>query len=190
MEKVQKAANTREKLMDPPLTLIFRGWALGQIEPRGAGAEMVRQGVTLWQDTLGNVDLPFLLFLLAETYERTRRIDSAQEVIAQALHIALANEEEAFLPELYRLQGRYLLAAGERVHAQTSFRHALALAQSQQAKSLELRAAVSLSQLLADLERPSEAHDLLAPIYDWFTEGFETVDLRAAQKLLLALAAR
>ena len=92
--------------------------------------------------------------------------------------------------ELNRLEGELLLASEERDESQAEalFRKAIGVARAQQAKSWELRAATSLARLLTRQGRPEEARDLLAPVHDWFTEGFETLDLKEAKALLDALA--
>ena len=93
-------------------------------------------------------------------------------------------------PELYRLKGELLLAQSPDNHteAEPCFHHALEIARSQQAKSLELRAATSLARLWQRQGKRQEAYDLLAPVYGWFTEGFDTADLQEAQALLEELA--
>ncbi len=87
--------------------------------------------------------------------------------------------------ELYRLSGRYLtMASGNMEETESRYRSALRIARNQGAKSLELRAATSLSRLLYEQTKRQEARDLLAPVYDWFTEGFDTPDLKDAKALL------
>ena len=90
------------------------------------------------------------------------------------------------LAEAYRLQGEFLLrqATPDAARAETCFHHALTVARHQQAKSWELRAAVSLSRLWQQQGKRDEARELLAPIYGWFTEGFDTADLQEAKELL------
>ena len=98
--------------------------------------------------------------------------------------------EHLYEPELYRLKGVLLLqqSSDNQAEAESCFRHALDLARNQQAKSLELRAVMSLSRLWQQQGKRQEAHDLLAPVYHWFTEGFDTADLKDAKALLEALA--
>jgi predicted ATPase len=95
------------------------------------------------------------------------------------------------LAEAYRLQGEFLLrqAVPDTAHAETCFQQALAMARRQQAKSWELRAALSLSRLWQRQGKWAAAYDLLAPVYGWFTEGFDTADLQEAKSLLEALGA-
>jgi predicted ATPase len=111
-------------------------------------------------------------------------------MVAEGLAIANQNEEHCYLAELYRIQGDLYLALPEAddTAAQASFDQALRIARTQQAKSLELRAAISLGQLLQRQGKPRQAHALLSDIYGWFSEGFETGDLQLAKRLLDALA--
>jgi predicted ATPase len=92
------------------------------------------------------------------------------------------------LPEIHRIQGKLLLAGSDGDAAEAAFREALSIARAQQAKSLELRAATSLARLWCGQGRRADAHDLLAPVYGWFTEGFDTLDLKEAKVLLEELA--
>jgi len=89
-------------------------------------------------------------------------------------------------PELYRLKGELLLqqSSGNSTEAETCFHHAISIAQNQSAKSWELRATTSLARLWQRQGKRQEAHDLLAPVYNWFTEGFDTADLQDAKALL------
>jgi predicted ATPase len=111
-------------------------------------------------------------------------------VLAEALAVVDNTGERHWAAELYRLKGKLLLALSAEKHteAATCFHQALDIARQQQAKSLELRAATSLSRLWQQQGKRGEARELLAPIYGWFTEGFDTADLREARALLEALA--
>ena len=110
-------------------------------------------------------------------------------VLADALALVDTTEERWWAAELHRLKGELLLALStdNAAEAETCFRHALDIARHQQAKSLELRAAMSLARLWQRQGKRAEAHALLAPIYGWFTEGFDTADLQEAQALLVEL---
>jgi predicted ATPase len=110
-------------------------------------------------------------------------------VLAEALTMVNSTGERNYEAELYRLKGELLLqqAAEGGNEAETCFRQALDIARQQQAKSLELRAAMSLGRLWQHQGKCEAAHELLAPIYGWFTEGFDTADLQEAKGLLKAL---
>jgi predicted ATPase len=110
--------------------------------------------------------------------------------LAEALAAVQRTEERYWEAELYRLQGDLLGQAAERPQregAEASFLRALAVARSQQSKSLELRAALSLGRLWQEQEKRDDARTLLVPVYHWFTEEFDTADLQEAKALLAAL---
>ena len=111
-------------------------------------------------------------------------------MLDEALEAMQTTEERVYEAEVYRLKGELLLqqSAAQQGEGEESLQQALAVARRQQAKSLELRAATSLSRLWQRQGKHAEARDLLAPIYGWFTEGFDTADLREAKGLLEALA--
>ena len=128
--------------------------------------------------------------LAAEAYGRGRRYDEGLAMLEEALALVDQSEERYWEAEIHRLKGALLLArsAEHQVEAEACFHEALAVARHQQAKSLELRAAMSLARLWQQQDRRAEAHELLAPVYGWFTEGFNTLDLQEAKALLDALA--
>ena len=111
-------------------------------------------------------------------------------VLTEALMRVDTTGERWYESELYRLKGALLLQqnADNQVDAESCFHHALEIARTQQAKSLELRAGMSLSRLWQQQGKRQEAYDLLAPVYNWFTEGFDTADLKDAKALLDELA--
>ena len=168
---------------------ILRGWALTEQGQMAEGIAQMRQGMTAWQATGAEVDRPYYLALLAEGYGKAGQAEAGLHVLAEALTVVDAIEERYYEAELYRLQGVLLLACSTEhdTEAETCFRQALDIARRQQAKSWELRAAMSLAQLWQQQGKRDEAHDMLAPIYGWFTEGFDTADLQEAQVLLAAL---
>ena len=132
----------------------------------------------------------YFLALLAEAYGTLGQPAAGLEVLAEALTRVDTTRDRWYEPEIYRLKGALLLqqSADNHAEAQTCFHHALDVARAQQAKSLELRIAVSLSRLWQHQGQHAEAYDLLAPIYGWFTEGFDTADLQEAKTLLEALS--
>jgi predicted ATPase len=127
--------------------------------------------------------------LLAELQANVQQVTDGLETLTRAWALAQQTGEAYYKAELYRLQGEILLqhGAANTAQAETCFQQALAMARRQHAKSLELRATLSLARLWQHQGKRAEAHDLLAPIYGWFTEGFDTADLQEAQGLLSAL---
>src|SRR5262249_50272650 len=128
--------------------------------------------------------------LLVEAYGKAGQAEEGLRVLAEALTAVHKTGERQHEAELYRLKGELLLKQDvpDEQEAESCFRQAIDIARQQQAKSLELRAATSLSRLWQQQGKRTEAHDLLAPIYGWFTEGFDTTDLQEAKALLDALA--
>src|SRR4029453_5101542 len=157
----------------------------GQVEE---GIAHMRQGMVAWQATGAEADHPYYLALLAEVYGKAGRAEEGLHVLAEALAVMDTIGERYYAVELYRLKGALLLAqtapGPQWLEAEKHFRQALAIARHQQAKSLELRAAMSLSRLWHQQGRHTDAYDLLASIYGWFTEGFDTTDLQEAKALL------
>jgi predicted ATPase len=134
---------------------------------------------------------PYGLALLAKASAQVGQCEAGLSLLAEALAVANDTGERRWDAELYRLQGEVLLArsAEHDTEAETCFRQALDIARQQQAKSWELRAAMSLSRLWQRQGKRAAAHELLASIYDWFTEGFDTADLQEARTLLEELGA-
>ena len=127
--------------------------------------------------------------MLAEVHSSLGQPEAGLTALSKALALVEKTGERYYEAELHRLKGELLLHADSKVsHAATCFQQALAIARRQQAKSLELRAAMSLSRLWHQHGKRDEAHDLLAPIYGWFTEGFDTADLQEAKALLHAVS--
>jgi predicted ATPase len=134
---------------------------------------------------------PYYLSLLGECCRQTGAIDEGLSVLEEAQTVADCTSEHWWDAELYRLKGELLVLQSRQntSEAETCFDRALAVAHSQNAKSLELRAAMSMARLWRDQGKRVEARDLLAPVYGWFTEGFDTLDLKEAKALLDELAA-
>jgi TOMM system kinase/cyclase fusion protein len=169
---------------------ILRGWALaaqGQVEE---GIAHMHQGLSGRRATGAELGRPYYLAQLAEAYGEGGQAEEGLHVLAEVLAVVNQQGERWGEAELYRLKGELLLArsAEHHVEAETCFHQALDIARHQQAKSLELRAAMSLSRLWQQQGKRTEARELLAPIYDWFTEGLDTADLQEAKALLDTLA--
>jgi predicted ATPase len=161
-----------------------RGFALVGLGQRTEGIAQLRSGLADWNGTGARVlDTQWLGFT-AEACAQAGRFDEALAALDRATATAAATGECYYQAELHRLRGAVLAETGEDAEAASWFRQAIDTARSQQAKSLELRAATSLARLWRDRGKRAEAHDLLAPAYGWFTEGFDTADLRDAKSLL------
>ena len=170
---------------------ILYGWALVQQGKVQEGIEQINQGLMTYRATGGEIMRPYCLALLAETHGTMGQPEVGLTVLTEALTFAETTGERWYAPELHRLQGELILLqqnSDYQVEAESCFHHAIRIAQNQQAKSWELRAATSLARLWQQQGKHQEAHDLLAPVYGWFTEGFETADLQEAKALLDELA--
>jgi predicted ATPase len=129
---------------------------------------------------------PYWLALLAEAHRNAGQVEEGLSVLAEALAAVDKTGERFYEAELYRLKGELLLrqSACDAQQAETCFHQALDVARRQQAKSLELRTAMSLARLWQQQGQQAKAYALLAPVYNWFTEGFDTADLQEAKVLL------
>jgi predicted ATPase len=170
--------------------LVKRGWILAEQGLVEEGIVQLRQGLATWQAMGGELGLPSILAKLTEAYGKGGRAEPGLRVIAEAMTVVDKNAERYYEAELYRLKGELLLmqVTPDKQQAEISFCHALDVARHQQAKSWELRAVMSLSRLWEKQGKREEAHQMLAGIYGWFTEGFDTPDLQEAEALLAALA--
>src|SRR4029077_18006338 len=147
------------------------------------------RGVALYQATGGYLLTPFYLMTLAEVCGKTAQTEQGLSRLAEASKLVEMTQERWGEAEMHRLRGKLLATMNEQAAAESSYRQALIVARAQSAKLFELRAATSLARLLRDEGKGDEARDLLAPVYGWFTEGFDTRDLKEAKALLRELAA-
>jgi class 3 adenylate cyclase/predicted ATPase len=180
--------------------VVLQGWALVQAGQGDAGIAQIQQGLSECRTRGIGASLPRYCALLAEAYKSVGHITPGLAVLAEAQASIERTGERAYAAELLRLQGELLLTQDGRRHpakearriqveAEGCFQQALDMARSQQAKMLELRAAVSLSRQWQQQGKRQEAKQLLAEVYAWFTEGFGTVDLQEAKTLLTELEA-
>jgi predicted ATPase len=165
---------------------IFVGWAQAAQGQEAEGIVQIQQGLATRQAIGLELTQPVYLSMLAEAHEHIGQPTEGLTVLADALTRVDTTGERWREAELYRLRGELLLAASAENHRETEacFRQALSMAHQQQAKSLELRTAMSLGRLWQQQGKRFEARELLAPIYGWFTEGFDTADLQEAKALL------
>jgi predicted ATPase/class 3 adenylate cyclase/DNA-binding winged helix-turn-helix (wHTH) protein len=168
---------------------MLQGWAQVEQQPGVEAIEQIHQGMDAWRATGAKLWVPYHLALLTEAYLQTGQVEAGLNVCAEALILVDQTGECWWEAELHRLKGELLLqpTIPDQPQAETCLQQALNLARQQQAKALELRAATSLSRLWQRQGRQDEARQLLAPIYGWFTEGFDTADLLEAKALLETL---
>jgi predicted ATPase len=148
--------------------------------------EMVTSGIALWRSAGSTIFAPEQEFMLAMAHANSGQFEAAWRCIGNAMTAMQATKERWCEAEANRVAGEIALKLPERdvAKARAYFEHSLDVARAQRAKSWELRAAVSLARLLNDQGERQTAHDLLAPIYGWFSEGFDTKDLRTAKAVL------
>ena len=165
---------------------ILRGWALTRQGEGTEGIAQIHQGLAAYSAVRGNLQQPYFLAMLAEAYGKVGQPEEALTVLVEALAIVDNTGERYWEAELHRRKGELvLIQQGLKVEvAEECFRQALDIARRQQAKSLELRSAMSLSRLWQQQGKQEEAHQLLSETYGWFTEGFDTADLKEAKALL------
>ena len=190
---------------------ILWGRVLGEREQGDEGIAQMRHGLAAHQATEQEAVRPYFLALLAEGCGKAERVEEGLSVLADALDAVQKTGERHYEAELYRIKGELLLmqeskdqrarsreqklenldsypyASDPQGEAEACFLKAIDIAQKQQAKSLELRAATSLARLWQRQGKNAEAHKLLSEVYNWFTEGFDTKDLQEAKALLESL---
>jgi predicted ATPase len=171
--------------------LILRGWGLPMQEPGEERIAQIRQGIAAYRATGAELERSHWLALLAERCGQGGQAEEGLHVLAEALAAVHTTGEHFYEAEIYRLKGEILWrqAAGREHEAEACLHQALDVAHRQEAKALELRATMSLSRLWQQQGKRAKARELLAPIYGWFTEGFDTADLQEAKALLDELGA-
>ena len=169
----------------------LRGWARAMQGQGEEGMVQIRQGIAALRATEAAIFVPYLCTLVAEVADHLGRTEDALQALAEAHALVEQQEERWWEAEIHRLRGVLLLRQQgmPQAEAETWLQRALDVARQQQAKSLELRAATSLAHLWQQQGKRAEARELLAPIYGWFTEGFDTPDLQEVKALLEELRA-
>jgi class 3 adenylate cyclase/predicted ATPase len=169
------------------LGAIMRGWCLSTVGREEEGIPSILNGLDVWRATGTKLGMPFILMALAEIYGIVGQPKQGLDRLAQAAKFVKTTKERWVEAELFRLCGTLLLSIHEPISAENSYRHALAMARQQSAKFWELRAALELGRLWRDQGKAGEARALLTPVYNWFTEGFDTPVLKDAKALLDSL---
>jgi predicted ATPase len=171
-------------------TLSLR-WARARLGEREAAVTALRESLATYTEQANKLYLPFFQGLLAELEGEGQGAESALTSIDQALALAQQTGERWTDALLHRIRGEILLKHDpvNTAPAEEAFLTAIAIAQQQKAKSFELRAAMSMARLWRDQGKPQQARELLAPVYGWFIEGFDTLDLKEAKVLLGELRA-
>jgi predicted ATPase len=168
------------------MSSVMHGWALAEQEQIAQGIAQIHAGLVTLERAGDRLFCLYYVTLLAEAMTKAGQRDAGLAAIEEAIEDCRKAGVSYWDSELQRLRGELLLAKdrSEAVAVETCFRQAIEIAKGQSAKSLELRAATSLARLWAAQGKRAEACELLAPVYGWFTEGFDTQDLRDAKALL------
>jgi predicted ATPase len=170
--------------------MLLRGRLFALTGKASDAVQTISSGITALRSTGATASLPSYLSDFAGAYAELGQFDDARRCIGEAMTAVETTKEKWCEAEVHRIAGEIALMSPERdtVKAEAYFERALAVARAQQAKSWELRAAMGMARLWSDQGKRNQARDLLAPVYDWFTEGFDTLDLKEAKALLDALA--
>jgi predicted ATPase len=168
----------------------LHGWSLAIDGALAAGLDEMRRGLAAKQATGAQLKVPYYLGLMAGVLGGADNGSEALSLLDEALTRVNRTGERWFEAELHRRKGEVVLCLNkaDRAEAERCFRKATTVAQAQGAKLWELRAATSLARLWAEQGKRTQARDLLAPVYGWFTEGFDTADLKEAKALLEELS--
>jgi predicted ATPase len=166
---------------------IMRGAARAMVDPKEEFAAEIREGLAAYRATGARAQSTYHLILLAQALTACGRRDEGLAALRQAAALVEETGERYVEAEIHRLEGNLLLAETGSAAAEACYVRALEVARAQEARSLELRAAYDLARLWAERGDRARAAELLAPIYGWFTEGFDTADLKEAKALFDAL---
>ena len=163
-----------------------QGWLFALTNKAADAVQMINSGITAWRSIGSKLWMPNYLSYLARAYAEIGQLNDAWRCIGEAMTAVKTTKEGLWEAETNRIAGEIALMSPERdaAKAEAYFHRALAVARQQQAKSWELRTAMSMARLWRDQGKSQQARELLAPVYGWFTEGFDTLDLKEAKALL------
>jgi predicted ATPase len=183
-------ADEKGALFWKAMGMLLQGCALVLNGKASDAIQLITSGLSAYRSTGATLFVPFYQSYLATAYTELSSVADARRSIDEAMMAIETTKETWCEAEVHRIAGEIALKSPkpDPTKAQAYFNCALAIARQQQAKSWELRAAMSLARLWRDQGKRDEAHDLLAPVYGWFTEGFDTLDLKEAKALLAELA--
>jgi predicted ATPase len=168
-----------------------QGWILAQTGKAQQAVQTLTSATAAFRSTGATLHTPLSFSYLARAYAELGKFDDAWLCLGEAMEAVKTAKESLFEAEANRIAGEIALleSSPDAAKAEAYFEHALDIARKQHAKSWELRAATSLARLWRDQGKPRQARELLAPVYGWFTEGFDTLDLKEAKALLDELPA-
>jgi predicted ATPase len=168
--------------------IVFQGWCLTMLGQREKGITQLTRGLAAYR-VHGRLHLPPFLTLLADAYREVQQPQNGLRQLEEAIAVTDRTQGRYYEAEMHRVRGELYLSMHDDGAAEASFRKAIKVAQHQSAKTWELRAAMSMARLWRDQGKRLQARELLAPVYGWFAEGFDTCDLKEAKALLDKLSA-
>ena len=186
VDELVALAEEKGALLWEGIGMTHRGWLFARTGKASDAVHMITSGINAWRSTSATVWVPLYLSYLARAYAEIGNFNDAWRCIGEAMTAVETTNEELWEAEIHRSAGEIALLSPkpDAAKAEADFERALAVARAQQAKSWELRAAMRMARLWRDQGKRDEARDVLAPVYGWFTEGFDTLDLKEAKALL------
>ena len=186
VDELVALADEKGALFWKAIGMMIQGCVLALTGKASDAVQMITSGITALRSTGATLWMPLYLSYLARAYAELGQFDDAWRCIGEAMTAVETTKEKWCEAEVHRTAGEIALMSPEpdAAKAEAYFERALAVAREQQAKSWELRAAMSMARLWRDQGKRQQARDLLAPVYGWFTEGFDTLDLKEAKALL------
>jgi predicted ATPase len=190
VDELVTLADEKGALLWKAIGMTHQGWLFARTGKASDAVHMITSGINAWRSTRATVWVPLYLSYLARAYADIGNLEDAWRCLSEAITAVETTKEKLWEAEIHRTAGEIALLSPEPdgAKAQAHLERSLAVARAQQAKSWELRAAMSVARLWANQSKRDEARGVLAPVYGWFTEGFDTHDLKAAKVLLEALA--
>ena len=164
--------------------MFFMGWASAEVGDLEQGSALMEQSLGLLGSTGRRVTRPYMQTVLARAKADLGKLAEAFELVDEALGATDAHGERWSEAELHHVRARLLMARGQSAESEVHLWRSVEISRSQRARAFELRASMSLARLWRDRAKPQQAREILAPVYGWFTEGFDTLDLKEAKALL------
>jgi predicted ATPase/class 3 adenylate cyclase len=189
-QELAELAEEKGASMWKAAAMVDQGFVLALTGNASDAIQMILSGIAAWRAVGSTLNIPLFLLYLVKAYAELGQFEQARRSIRDAMAAIETSKERLWEAEVHRTAGEIvLMSPPDAAKAEAHFERALAVARQQQAKSWELRAAMSMARLWCAQGKRQQAHDLLAPVYGWFTEGFDTLDLKVAKSLLEQLKA-
>jgi predicted ATPase len=186
VEELVALANEKDTAFWKAWGMMHKGWLVALTGKASDAVHMISSGIAAWRATNATMCVPFYSSCLAMANAQLGQFEDAQRAVREAITGTEMTKERWFEAEIHRMAGEIALESPRlgAAEAVVRFQHALSIARDHKAKSWELRAAMSMARLWRGQGKQDEARELLAPVYRWFTEGFDTLDLEEAKALL------